>query len=144
MEQRGQRSELPNLENLAAAEVFEGAGCALELGGWEKKALYYVRILASNANLAVNLVRFVVDPKPWVGHVLVRPQVRAASWRLRAQGPGSLPVPVTFGPVFPAVAGLAVNLRLVRRHRGAVQPFPAAHWATDAFDTFKAAAARRL
>lgn len=63
----------------------------------------------------------------WRGHVLTRLQVFVVSWRIRAQGPGSLPVAVAFGPVFLAVAGLAVNLRLVRGHRDAVQPFPAAH-----------------
>lgn len=63
----------------------------------------------------------------WREHILMRPQVCIVSRRIGTQSSGSLAVPVTFWPVFLAVAGLAVNLRLVRCHRGAVQPFPAAH-----------------
>ena len=76
----------------------------------------------------------------WPGHVLTRLQLCAVSWGIRAQGPGSLPVAVAFGPVFLAIAGLAVDLGLVRRHRDAVQPFPAAHWGKDTFYTVQAAA----
>lgn len=60
-------------------------------------------------------------------HVLVRLQVDVVSWRIGAQSSGSLSVSVAFWPVFLAVAGLAVDLGLVRRDRGAVQPLPAAH-----------------
>lgn len=62
-------------------------------------------------------------------HLLVRLLVGLLSWRIRAQSSGSLPVPVPFGSIFLAVTGLAVDLRLVRCHRGAVQPLSAAHCA---------------
>lgn len=46
---------------------------------------------------------------------------------VRAQRPGTLAVAVAFWPILLAIAGLAVDLRVVRSHRGAVQAFPAAH-----------------
>lgn len=46
---------------------------------------------------------------------------------VRAQRPGALTVAIAFWPILLAIAGLAVDLRLVRGHRGAVQAFPAGH-----------------
>lgn len=68
------------------------------------------------------------------GHVLVMLRALVVR-RVRAQRSGSLPVSVALWPVFLAVAGLAVDLRLVRRHGGAVQRLPAAHCGTEAADT---------
>lgn len=46
---------------------------------------------------------------------------------VRTQSPGALAIPVALWPILLAVAGLAVDLRVVRSHGGAVQAFPAAH-----------------
>lgn len=69
-------------------------------------------------------------------NVLLRLQVCVLSKRVRAQSTSSLPITIALWPIFLAVAGLAVDLRLVRSNSGAVQAFSAAHCETEsAFQT---------
>lgn len=61
----------------------------------------------------------------------MRLQVCVLSKRVRAQSSSSLPITVALWPIFLAVAGLAVDLRLVCSDSGAVQAFSAAHCETE-------------
>lgn len=80
---------------------------------------------------------FVIFRQPVVlcGVVLMRLQVYVLPRGVRAQGPGSLSISITFWPVFLAITGLAVNLRLVRCHGGAVQTLSAAHCGKETRET---------
>lgn len=64
--------------------------------------------------------------------LLMRLLVSVLSRRIRAQSSSSLPISVAFWPIFLAIAGLAVNLRLVCCDCGAVQPLSAAHCVKEA------------